>query len=167
VLGLSPLMASGVAHAYEDQLSLGVSLGYAHASERDQPHAGGLLGLEGGIGLSDILTVRAFASFSLHPGDRSLSVLALGAELLYLVDVLEIVPYFGAGLDALGSWSRGTGGVASADFGVHPVIGLDWLLNRDVALGIEARPVFVLTALQRAPVYVTVGVTASLLLDLL
>jgi Outer membrane protein beta-barrel domain len=163
--GSLPLMASSVARAYEDQLSLGVGLGYAHATERGRAHSGALFGVEAGIGLSDTFTVRSSLSYSVHPDARALSVLGLGAELLYLVDVLEVVPYFGAGLDLLGSWTAGHGALRG-DLGLHPVLGLDWLINRDVALGIEARPVFLLTALQRAPVYVTAGVTASLLFDL-
>jgi hypothetical protein len=162
--GLHALLP-GLLHAYEDQATLGVDLGYAHASAGTLPHSGAMLGLEASLGLDDIWSVRAIASYSLHPGVHSLSIVMLGAELLYLMDVLEIVPYFGAGLDAIGSWSERSNGLA-AEFGMHPVVGLDWLVNRDVALGIAARPVFLITAWNREPIYLTVSVSASLLLDL-
>jgi hypothetical protein len=151
--------------AYEDQATLGVDLGYAHATAGTLPHSGAMLGLEASLGLGDIWSVRAVASYSLHPGATSLSIVMLGAELLYLVDVLEVVPYFGAGVDALGSWFERSHGLA-AELGAHPVVGLDWLVNRDMALGIAARPVFSITAWDRAPIYLTVSVSASLLLDL-
>jgi hypothetical protein len=158
---LTPLAA----HAYEDQATLGVGLGYAYATARALPHNGATLAVDTSIGLDDIWTARAFASYSLHPGNSSLSVLTLGAELLYLVDILEVVPYFGAGLDALGSWVPGAQAFG-AEFGVHPVVGIDWLLSRDLALGIVARPVFLLSAWQRTPIYVSATVTLSLLFDL-
>ena len=166
-LGLAALFAlwPGRGLAYEDQLGLGVQLAYAHATDSSLPHSGALLGLEASLGLDDIWSVRGFASYSVHPGTPTLSVAVLGAELLYLVDILEIVPYFGAGLDALGRWTSGGGGF-SAEFGVHPVVGLDWLPSRVWTLGIEARPVFVVTSWSREPIYVTAGVNAALLFDL-
>ena len=151
--------------AYEDQLGLGVQLAYAHATDSNSPHSGALLGLEASLGLDDIWSVRGFASYSVHPGTPTSSVAVVGAELLYLVDILELVPYFGAGLDALGQWSSGRGSF-SAEFGVHPVVGLDWLPSRGWTLGVEARPVFLVTSWSREPIYVTVGVNAALLFDL-
>jgi hypothetical protein len=151
--------------AYEDQIGLGVQLGYAHATDSRLPHSGALLGLEVSLGLDDIWSVRGFATYSLHPGTPTLSVAMLGAELLYLVDILEFVPYFGAGLDAIGSWVSGSDGF-SAEFGVHPVVGLDWLVTRGWTLGLEARPVFLVTAWSRQPIYITLGVNAALLFDL-
>jgi hypothetical protein len=163
------MFASGLApawvHAYEDKAGLAVDLGFAHATERTLPHNGGLVGVEGSLGLDDIWTVRGAVTYSLHPGSSALSVLTLGAEVLYLIDVLELVPYFGGGLDAIGSWARGTSGLKS-EFGVHPVFGLDWLLDRNLALGLQARPIFLLTALNRQPIYLEVNLNASWFIDL-
>jgi hypothetical protein len=153
------------ARAYEDQVGLGVQLGYAHATDSSLPHSGALLGLEVSLGLDDIWSVRGFATYSLHPGTPTLSVAIAGGELLYLIDILEIVPYFGAGLDAIGSWYSGGTGI-SAEFGVHPVLGLDWLPGRGFTLGLEARPIFLVTSWSRQPIYVSVGVNAALLFDL-
>jgi len=152
-------------HAYEDQFTLGVDLGYAHASAGRLPHPGAALGVEASIGLNDVWSVRGIASYSLHPGPTSLSIVGLGAELLYLVDVFEFVPYFGAGCDVLGSWYTGSHGLG-AEFAVHPVFGIDVLLSREVALGLSARPMFLLSALSREPIYLTVSLGALLLLDL-
>jgi hypothetical protein len=159
-LALSP----GTLRAYEDQLTLGVQLGYAHATESRSAHSGALVGVTASLGLDDIWSVRALLSYSWHPGTPSLSVGLLGGELLYLVDILEIVPYFGAGIDALGSWTGDRG--LSAELGVHPVLGLDWLPSRGFSLGVEARPVFLVTSWSRQPIYLSAGITAALLFDL-
>ncbi|HEX4353824.1 MAG TPA: hypothetical protein VHZ95_12935, partial [Polyangiales bacterium] len=97
------LVTPSAAHAYEDKAGLALDLGYARATERNAAHNGGLVGVEASIGLDDIWTVRAAVTYSLHPGTSSQSVLAISGELLYLIDVLELVPYFGAGIDAVGS----------------------------------------------------------------
>ena len=162
--GLS-LLVPGALHAYEDQASLGVDVGYAYATTKTLPHSGAMLGLEASLGLDDIWTVRAFASYSLHPGARSLSVATFGAELLYLIDVLEWVPYFGAGVTGIGSWFDIAPRV-STELGVHPVVGLDWLVSRQLVLGLVVRPEFLVTAWDRDPIYLSVGLSASLLLDL-
>src|SRR6201999_3110574 len=100
-------LGSGSVHAYEDQAGLAIQLGYAHATESSLPHSGALLGLEASLGLSPIWSVRGLFSYGYHPAaSNPLSALMLGGELLYLVDVLEVVPYFGAGIDAFGSWAH-------------------------------------------------------------
>jgi hypothetical protein len=165
VFALWALLLPSAAHAYEDQLSLGLGLGYARATRPGLPHNGGSIELEAGFGLSDTLSARAAVSYGLHPGTSSLSMLGFAGELIYIIDVLAVVPYFGAGLDGLAS-SHGPKREWRGDFGAHPVVGVDWLLNRDLALGLEARPVFVLSDLSRAPVYFSVNLTASWLLDL-
>ena len=157
--------APGVTRAYEDQATLGVDVGYAHATAKAWPHAGAVLGIEASLGLDDIWTVRAFASYSLHPAAQSLSMASLGGELLYLVDVLEWVPYFGAGVTALGSWFGFKDGL-HIDCAVHPVVGLDWLVSRDLALGVVVRPEFLITAWDHEPLYLSAALSASLLLDL-
>ena len=84
-------------------------------------------------------------------------VALVDAELLYLIDVLELVPYFGLGAGAAGRvWS----GVVDVDPTAHAVIGLDYLISRALTLELDARPYLLLTELERAPFYfgVTVGV---------
>lgn len=153
------------ARAYEDKAGLALDLGYAHATQAALPHNGALVGVEASLGLDDIWTVRGALSYSLHPGSPSLSVLMVGAELLYLIDVLEIVPYLGAGIDAIGSWAPGAVSFTT-EFGVHPVLGVDWLVGRNLALGLQGRPVFLITAWNQEPIYLSVSLSATWLIDL-
>jgi hypothetical protein len=161
---LLPLCAAAPAHAYEDQLTLGLALGYAHATERELPHPGASAGLEASLGLGVAWSLRAHASYSLHPGDVELQHATVGVEFVYIVDVLELVPYAGVGVDALGHWTSGS--PFEADLGVHPVVGVDWLLSRELGLGLCARPMFALTALKNAPLYLSVTLNATWHVDL-
>jgi hypothetical protein len=157
--------APSASRAYEDKAGLAVDLGYADATQARLPHNGALVGLEASLGLDDIWTVRGALTYSLHPGNPALSVLTLGAELLYLIDVLEVVPYLGAGLDAIGSWAPGAVSFKT-EFGVHPVFGVDWLVDRNWAIGLQGRPVFLISAWNREPIYLSVSLNATWLLDL-
>lgn len=168
VLSALALVVAGLsvappARAYEEQLSLGVGLGYAHAVSDGLPEHGAAVGLEASVGLDDIWTVRSGLRYAFHPDDRPLSMFLADAELLYVVDVFEWVPYFGAGLDALGALRAGAFDV---DFGLHPVLGLDWLPERNLAFGVTVRPVFLVTALDRDPVYFTFTVSGAVLFEL-
>ncbi|HEX2675937.1 MAG TPA: hypothetical protein VHM19_04840 [Polyangiales bacterium] len=160
---LAAWLLAPAAYAYEDQASLGVQLGYAHAVFDAAPRNGAVVGAEASLGLSDIWTVRGGFSYGFHPDDHPLSMFVASAELLYLVDVFELVPYFGAGIDGLGALRNSNLGL---DFGVHPVLGLDWLPERNLVFGLEARPVFLLSALDHDPVYLTLALSGSLLFDL-
>jgi hypothetical protein len=165
VLGLLlPLCAAAPAYAYEDQLTLGLALGYAHATDRALPHPGASAGVEASVGLGVAWSLRAHASYSLHPGEVNLQYAALGAELVYIVDVLEFVPYAGVGVDGLGHWTSGS--TFAADVGVHPVIGIDWLLSRELSLGLCARPIIALTDLTNAPLHLSVALNATWHVDL-
>jgi hypothetical protein len=167
VLGLLlPLCAAAPVHAYEDQLTLGLALGYAHATDRALPHPGATAGVEASVGLGVAWSLRAAASYSLHPGDVSLHHAALSAELVYIVDVLELVPYAGVGLDGLGHWTSAPHATFDADFGVHPVVGVDWLATRELGFGLCARPIFALTDLRHAPLYLSATLNATWHLDL-
>ena len=151
------------AHAYEDQASLDAELGYGHAVSDAVPPHGVALGVGASLGLNDLFTARGQFTWALHPSERRvLSALLLSAEILYLVDVLEIVPYFGAGIDGIATLGDSLG----TDLGVHPVLGFDWLVSRELTLGMQVRSIFLLTAWSRDPVYFKAGVTASYLIDL-
>lgn len=154
------------ARAYEDQLTVGAGAGYAWATDPGLPHHGINLQLELSLGLSSTWSARALATAAALPSSGArpaASRFTLGTELVYLVDVLEIVPYAGAGIDGLVSFASGT---PEAAFGAHPVVGVDWLLSRTFLLGLSVRPVFVLTHFETQPVYLTAMVTASWLLEL-
>jgi len=159
------LVAAAPAFAYEDQLTLSAGLGYAYLSASERPSHGAAIALESTWGLNPSWSLGGFLGYSVHPGESTHSKLALAAELLYLFDVLAFVPYAGAGLDALtGFPARGRD--VRIDLGLHPLIGVDWLVSRDFTLGLTARSVFVVTDWQREPVYLTVLLKASLVYDL-
>lgn len=153
------------ARAYEDQASLDAEVSYAHAVSDDAPSHGVALGLGASLGLDDVLSLRGQLAWALHPsGNSSRSVFLVSAELLYLVDIVELVPYFGVGIDGIGGWVEGES--VSTDLGLHPILGVDWLLSREFALGVQLRSIFLLTALDTDPIYFKAGVSASYFLDL-
>ena len=162
------LGAPSPVRAYEDQLTLEFGVGYAHAfSDGAVPSSGLPLAIAASMGINDVWTVRASVAYALHPGDPTVHVGVFGAELLYVVDILEVVPYFGAGLDALTTLSDGAVG---ADLGAHIVLGVDWLLSRSAYLGLDLRPYLLVSELFEAdvrfPVYLTVLARAGLVFDL-
>ncbi|MEY4576864.1 MAG: hypothetical protein RL701_1567 [Pseudomonadota bacterium] len=161
-------IAVAPACAYEDQLTLGAGIGYAFADTAAGARHGVALQLDASLGLGPSWTGRAYLGVQLHPAvaDSALFTrLGAGAELLYLLDLLEFVPYAGVGLDVFAG-NASEPGTWRADFGLHPVLGIDWLLSREFILGLSARPVFVVTDWGQQPLYLTVLVTASLALDL-
>lgn len=151
------------ARAYEDQLSFGVGAGYAYAPRSGSSDHGVFVSLEASLGLSSTWSLRGTLGYGEHPAAPRLSRGVLGVEALYLVDVLEFVPYAGLGLDALASF---TAADTQLDIGAHPVVGIDWLLGRSFLLGLCARPIFVLSELASGPLYLTVSLTAAWLVDL-
>lgn len=88
-------------------------------------------------------------------GDSLLHRAILGAEIVYLIDILEVVPFLGLGIDAPISV---LGDEVWADFAGHAVLGVDWLLAREYSIGLELRPYVLFTALPRSsgdPVWMT------------
>jgi hypothetical protein len=169
ITALGLLLAASSARAYEDQLSFGIGAGYAYATQAGASNASGASGhgayfqLEASLGVSPTWSVRGVLGYGEHPATPRLSHGLLGVEALYLVDVLELVPYAGVGIDALAGFTTADTRFA---FGAHPVLGIDWLLGRSFLLGLSARPIFVLSDLDRGPLYLTVSLTAAWLLDL-
>jgi hypothetical protein len=140
-----------------------MGVGYANLVSDVLPSHGVVLSAEASMGLDDIWTVRAGLALAQHPANAPVSVMLASAELLYLIDVFELVPYFGAGVDGIGTLHAGALGT---DLGVHPVLGLDWLPSRDLVFGLAVRPIVLVSALDQAPVYFTFALTASMLFDL-
>lgn len=166
MLWLSALLPSS-ARAYEDQLSVGAGAGYAYATQagragHDHGH-GAYVQLEASLGLSTVWSLRGIVGFAEHPTRPSLAQGLVAAEALYLVDVLELVPYAGIGVDALAGFTATDTHFA---VGAHPVFGIDWLLGRSFLLGLSVRPVFILSDLVRGPLYLSSALTAAWLLDL-
>lgn len=160
------LLAPATAYAYEDQIGLALGLGYAVIpSDTPLPQHGLVLQAEAGFGLGDTWELRALAGYAVHIDDEPLHRIHVGAELVYLVDILEVVPFFGIGIDLPITIHPGV--VDVADFAGHAVVGIDWLLSREFALGVEARPYVLFTRLDAdAPVWITAVIRAQVLFEI-
>ena len=150
------------ARAYEDQFTLGIGAGYAHAVSESLPRHGALLDVAGSIGLGAVWSARARATYALHPADEPLHVVLLGGELLYLIDVVELVPYFGLGAAGIG---RSLAGDTQVDAAAELVLGIDYLVSREITLGLEARPHLLLTELDRDPLYLALSAAVIWMFD--
>lgn len=168
-LGLSAgLLSATTARAYEDKMTVGVEAGYALVAiaDTDLPQHGAMVGLSSSIGLDDIWSLRGHLAYALHPGEDPLHVALFGAEILYLLDVLQWVPYFGAGIDGLGTLWQGRAGL---ELGAHVTLGIEHLLSRDSLVGLDIRPHFLPLAVNAGrlePVYVTATLRYSLVFDM-
>ena len=156
---LLALRAPGVAHAYEDQVTLGLGAGYANAVSDSLPQHGALFDVSSSVGLSNVWTIRGRLSYAYHPDDVPMHVGIVGAELLYMIDVTEVVPYFGLGMDGIGHVR--SHGDPTVDAASHVVLGFDYLASRTIALELDGRALALWTALDHDPLYITV--TASVI----
>ena len=160
------LAASRKARAYEDQVVLTLDAGYGSALADDAPTHGLVVGLGVDVGLNDAWAVRARVSYALHPsGGGALHALMAGAEVVYLLDILEIVPFFGLGLDGVATFTQGEGG---ADLAAHAVVGVDWLPRRRWLVGLEVRPYvlpFALADRGLDPFYLSVDLRFGVVFD--
>jgi len=161
------LATPAVAWAYEDQATLGVDLGWlgAPSAEAGVPRNGASLGLSGTLGLGDSWSVGARVGYALHPADPSLHSGVAGLELIYLVDVLRLVPSLGLGVDGFFSLRDGEVG---ADLAVHALLRLDYLFSRRLLFGADFRIYalpFALDAGGLAPLAMQAGLRVSLTFD--
>ena len=171
---VAALLSPSAARAYEDQIGLSFGAGYAVvASDNPLPHHGFALQLEGSLGLDDTWEVRVIAGYALHLDAGSLHRVSTGLELVYLIDILELVPFFGLGVDApVSIWDREGTTDAWIDVAGHAVVGLDWLLSREWAIGLEVRPYVLLTSFDDQPprpadpVWITAILRAQMLFEI-
>jgi hypothetical protein len=150
------------ARAYEDQLTVGAGAGYAYAASSALPRSGVIFDLSASAGLGPAWSVRARASYALHPDDQPLHAMLLGGDLLYLIDVVELVPYFGAGASGVGRAYRDE---FELDAAAQLVVGLDYLISRELTFELEARPYLLLTELDRDPFYGAVSASVVFMFD--
>lgn len=151
------------AFAYENQLTIGGDLGFAERFADAGPRHGGMFGISSSIGLDDIWTARGRFSYSVHHDPDLLHAFFLSAEILYLIDILEFVPYFGGGPDGVATlWND----QFEIDFGLHAVVGVDYLVSREVIFGLEVRPLFFLTGTDNQLAFLSVNITASYCFEL-
>lgn len=154
-LGLMALVALGrpsVARAYERQIGLSLELGYAVVPTGPLPSHG--VYAEGGVsvGLGDVWELRGRIAYAYHP--EPMHRWAGGVELVYLVDIFEIVPFLGLGVSGLVTLNDT---VVTGDFAANGVFGIDVLLSREVTLGAVVRPSVVITTIDTAPVWLEAG----------
>lgn len=162
VIALPPTMA----RAYEDVLTLGVEAGtgIVVVPESTLPCCGPLLGGEASIGLGDAFTLRAHLAYAWHPSaaEADLHAGIVGLELFYLLDVVQIVPFFGVGADLIGTV---VGGAFGMELGFHAIAGVDFIVTPELAIGIDLRPHFlVLTLLETGvlePAYIAMNARLS------
>jgi len=154
-------LPSGAA-AYEEQTLLGLDLSWGLAPSSASMPAHGLgLGLSLDWGLGDTLSLQGRVAYAIHPAAAPGHALGAGLELIYLLDILQVVPFFGIGLDAL--LSARSGEIAAAP-ALHLLFGLDYLLDRRWIVGLDIRPHFVPLAFADPgldPFYLTVGLRLS------
>jgi len=145
------------ASAYDHQVTLDVAAGWALAPAlKAAPDNGPVAGVGATVGFGDGGGAGAYAQWAVHPpfqGGSTFQTGLFGVEGLYTIDILQIVPILGIGVDALPS---SDGSVWRADFAAHLRLSVDYLLSRDVIIGLDVRPYVLLTALDQDPVYVTV-----------
>ena len=166
------LAPAGRARAYEDRASFAVELGWGVVgSSAPLPTHGFVSGIGVGFGLNDTWELRVDAAYALHPS--ALHRLRTSVEIVYLVDIIEVVPFVGLGTGAAFSFiaDEPPPPISSTlavrpDFEAHIVTGFDVLLDRDWTVGIVVRPIFQLTSAENDLFYLTVTARAQLLVDL-
>jgi hypothetical protein len=130
---------------------------------------GGGGGVDLSYGVSDAIAIRVTGAFTgqaigdyttdttRNPSGTVLSYHA-GAGLTYIIDILRVVPFIDFSFGLVGS-RRPTpqGDVWQNDFGMEIGIGLDYLINRRIAVGAVVRYHAYLTALSTIPVWLYAG----------
>lgn len=121
-------LAPSGASAYEDRVTLDLSVRTFVAPD---VRVGPLVG--GSLGLSDVFTVRAAVGYDFGFTKPIVHTASGHVDLLYLVDIVEWVPFFG--LRAGGELTIAPDLLGSPLGGV--VAGLDHFLSRDLLIGLD------------------------------
>ena len=146
----SVLCWASSAAAFEDKLALSAGAGYAAWPGIDAPH-GVALDLQLGLGLDEVWQLRAGASTALHPsGDGALHTAALRAELVYLIDIVELVPFAGLGVSGIAAFRSGESELEPA---AHVVVGAAYWLSFDWLLELDVRAHLLPAELEHEPLY--------------
>ncbi|HEY6879769.1 MAG TPA: hypothetical protein VI299_17195 [Polyangiales bacterium] len=131
--------AADNARAYDEQWSLDGALGYALLVRDDWPtRQGAGVDLGASIGLGDTVVMRGSLGYALlSDGSRREQIGRLRAEGIYLLDVLQLVPFLGAGVTL--TTAQHSDAQVPLRPGVHLVLGLDYLWSRTWTLGLDVR----------------------------
>ncbi|MEY4514361.1 MAG: hypothetical protein RLZZ450_6483 [Pseudomonadota bacterium] len=136
------LLPSGDAHAYDEQASLDLALGYALTVQDDTSTQGASVDVGASLGLSDAVVARATLGYAtlVEPryAEREVSHLGrLRVEGLYLLDVLKVVPFFGLGVTLTNSPHDAA--ALPVRPGGHLLFGVDYLASRSWIVGVDVR----------------------------
>ena len=151
------------AQAYEDQLTLGAAPGYAVRFSENGANHHAALGLLSSIGLDETWSARARLGYAIEPVSEPVHLFLVSVDLIYLVDILQLVPYGGVGIDAIGAL---TGSNFDTNTGIHVLVGLDYLYSRTIILGIELSPLLVVSSVDDWQVYLLANTKFNYIFDL-
>lgn len=158
------LLAASPASAFEDKLTLGAGAGYAVWPGVPAAH-GAALDLQAGLGLSETWQARVGAAFALHPHvseDLALKTLSVRAEIVYLIDIVDIVPFGGVGISGLGLFTVRD---AELEPAAHLVAGAAYWLSFDWLLQLDVRAHLVPDAIEGNPIYLVSTLSLVVALD--
>jgi hypothetical protein len=162
----SVLLSPRAAEALERSQGFGLDAGLAVLSVSGQSAEIGIsYGLHYSIALSDQFDFVAEAGGSIvdldpivapmAPTNRPAMIWNADAGLIYKLDIVQFVPYFGA---LAGGYILNGGSLVSTEVqpGVELAVGADYLLSRKWAVGLAIREHFLFTDLSDFPSYLTV-----------
>jgi hypothetical protein len=125
------------ARAYEEQASLDLTAGALFVPGAKLPGAGAEVALGGALGISDMFVARAlFGYAALFESGEVTNLGRARVEAAYLLDVLQVVPFFGLGASL---WLYREASAFQARPGVHALVGLDYLWSRTWTFGLDVR----------------------------
>lgn len=159
--------APSTAHAYDRQLTLDVAAGWGLAPVLEAPNNGPGGGIGASIGFDDAWGLGVYTGWFVHPpfnGGDAVHLGVFGVEGLYYLDILQVVPFFGLGVDVLPTYDQAAD-QWGAEFAAHVRASLDYLVSREVIVGIDIRPYVLFTSLSLDPVYITFLARFSYVLD--
>lgn len=167
LVAMGATLLAAPARAYDDQLLIGLDAGYALVLvDNDLPRHAPQLGLTLSLGLNDAWSVNGRIAHAVHIGDPVLHASVGAAEVVYSLDVLQWVPFFGVGTSAILTARDGGLGM---DWALQAVVGLDFLASREWVVGLDIRMFILplaLNALSVDPAYMTVGLRLSRVIEL-
>ncbi len=168
LLGLAIVLGTASsARAYERQVGLFVGAGYTGIATNTPypPHAvAASVGV--GVGLGDVWELRARLDYAYHP--TAMNRIGGSVDLVYLVDVLTVVPYLGVsvgGSVSILDASLALGDVRG-DFLAGGLGGLDVILGREWTVGAEVRVTVAVTDFDRAGLSITGLLRAQALFEI-
>lgn len=166
------LLAPGSAYAWERSQGFGLDAGLAVLSiSGENAELGISYGLHYSLALTDefdFVTEAGGAVTDLHPivtptspTDRPSMLWNADAGLIYKLDIVQFVPYFGA---LVGGYVLNGGSMPAALVlpGGEIAVGGDYLLTRRWAVGLSIREHFLFTDLGTYPSYLTVAARVEL-----